>query len=111
MSVSEEFAQKLADKIVSHTYGEFTSEELVLLQQMMCSDVLLKALGRTFFYVEMCKNEALSIDLGTADGLAKIAKVQGQAVGATEVVQGLLRLITEQEEKEEDDGSTQSSLN
>ena len=113
--MTEDQAEKLYDKIIGYTYSEFSSEEHDLIRQVLHSEVLLKALGMMFYYIEICKSEVLNIDMSESGSAAKIAKIQGRTLGVQEGIQGLIRLVTEQEmpagDKEEENVSSAPSLN
>ena len=101
--ISSEFKEKLFARMQEHATSDFDSEEIEMLCKFMSSDIMLKAFGRAFTYCNLARNEMVQLDMSQKESQHKYSQGQGRIVGVHEVITGLLDLITEKEEIEDDE--------
>jgi hypothetical protein len=101
--ISQEFAEKMYEDIISSDAEELTSTDLELLQKLLCSQVGVNMLKRIYFYSLLAREQIMNLDMALENGPAIFAKLQGKSQGATEIISGLLGLITLSPEKDDDD--------
>lgn len=99
--ITQERAEQLYMKMNEHTTATFDEKELDALTVVMSSDVVLKAFGRTLAYCQLVKNEVLSLDMSANGAQYQFAKGQGQIQGVSQLISGILQLITEPQPEED----------
>lgn len=98
--ISREFAERISEKIQSYHDAELTTDEIETLSKIICSEIMLKALGRAFGYCRLVQNEITQLDLSVPGDSTKYTRGQGQMLGIATAVTDLINLITEEEEKD-----------
>lgn len=96
--IKAEFAEKLYIRILEHSVSQLTGEELETLSKLMSSDVMLKALGQGLGYCRVIEAEMAKLNMAEPGSVIEFTKGQGQIQGINKMVEGLLNLITEKEE-------------
>jgi len=103
MPISQEFAEKLYDRMQEHINCSLDSEELDILAKHMSSDVMLKAFGLAFRFCKETLEEMGKLDMSESKSAVAFTHGQGQIQGVHTVVNSLLTLIIEKEEEEHDE--------
>ncbi len=101
--ISSDFSEKLYARMQEHIEAELTLEELDTLSKIMCSDVMLKALGKALKFCRETQNEMGLLNMADANAVIEFTRGQGQIQGVAKMIAGLLDLITEKDEEEETD--------
>jgi len=73
------------------------------LNTMLTSAVFKHAVGVVWEEAHQAATSMLGFNLATPDGINKAAQMQGKALGMTRVIEGLIDLV-EDDEEEEDNG-------
>jgi len=100
--ISTEFAEKLYARIEEHAGSDLTHEELETLATIMSSDVMLKALGKAIMYCRQAQAEMSLLNMAEPNAVIEFTRGQGQIQGISKMIAGLLDLVTEKDEEDDD---------
>ncbi len=100
--ISADFAEKLYTRMQEHSATVLDSEEIEILAKLISSDVMLKALGQAFAFCRNTEGEMSRIDMSQPGSVLDFAKAQGQIQGVNHIITGLLGLITEKDEEDDE---------
>ena len=100
--ISQEFAEKIYEDIISRETGDFENSEKEMLQKLLCSQVGIKALKHIHYYSLIASEQLMNIDMETRTGPHAYSRMQGKMQCANEIIYGLLGLITTPSEKEDE---------
>lgn len=99
--IDRERAEKLFVQMRTLDDCELSSKELDALQMALTSSVVIKAFRRAFLFCQVQAEQMLNIDMGKPESVIEFSQIQGRIQGVNLLVEGLLRLITEEEENED----------
>jgi hypothetical protein len=98
--ISEEFAGKLFERVQENATAELDSNELDILRNLLCNEVMLKALGRGIAMCRVTQQEITMLDLSEPGTTVQYTRGQGAIEGIGNFILDLLSLIVEKDEEE-----------
>jgi hypothetical protein len=100
--ISTEFAEKLFIKVQENAVAELDSNDLEILRNLLCNEVMLKALGSGIAMCRLTQQEITQLNLSEPGQTVIYTRGQGAIDGIGNFIMSLINLIVEKEEEEND---------